>query len=654
VAKSAPRAKKAAKKPAAKSAPKAKAEGKAKAKAEGKVKANSKPLVIVESPKKAGTIGKMLGSAYKVESSVGHVRDLPKSKLGIDVEHGFEPEYVAIPGKEKVLSKLRKLSKGAPTVFLAPDPDREGEAIAWHLAEALRLPKAKTARVTFNEITAKAVREAFAQPGQIDMHKVDAQQARRVLDRLVGYQLSPLLWKKVAKGLSAGRVQSVAVRLLVERELAIEAFNVEEFWRLTATVRPQAGAPGAEQAFDCELASLDGEKVRPENEEQASAAMAALEGAQYAVAELKERKVSSRPLPPFTTSQLQQQSSIQLRFSTRKTMVLAQQLYEGIELGTEGSVGLITYMRTDSVHVAEEAISQCRELIPKKYGPEYLAPEPRRYRSRRGAQEAHEAIRPTDVTRDPDALAGSLSPDQLKLYRLIWSRFVASQMAAARVKITNVAVAAGPGLFKAKGRVVEFPGHFLVGGRMGGDDQMLPPLAEGQPLDLLGLKPSQHFTKPPARYTEATLVRALEREGIGRPSTYATIVSTIQDRGYVAQRQRAFHATDLGKLVTGKLVNHFPRVLDTKFTAHMEEDLDKIEEGKADSQGVLREFYDMFSTDLARAKKEMTEEKGMADPEGRTCSQCGQPMVIRWSRHGKYLACSGYPDCRHTLPLDEN
>jgi len=641
---------------------KAKTSTKSKTKAKKKSTTRKKPtttsdgrsLVIVESPKKAKTIGKILGKKYAVESSVGHVRDLPKRKLGIDIEKGFEPEYQAIPGKKKVLTKLRKLSKDAPTVYLAPDPDREGEAIAWHLAEALRLPKKKVARVTFNEITSSAVRSAFTDPGQIDMDKVDAQQARRVLDRLVGYQLSPLLWKKIAMGLSAGRVQSVALKLIVDREREIQAFNPEEFWRITATLKPQDKAPGANQEFTCELKKIDGKKVELKNEEDSQAAVKAINGSPFVVEKLEERQVKSRPLPPLTTSHMQQAASTRLGFSTKRTMVVAQQLYEGIELGSEGSIGLISYMRTDSVHVAEEAIAQCRELIPNKFGKEFLSPQPLRYKSRRGAQGAHEAIRPTNVSREPDDIAKYLTPDQLKLYRLIWNRFVASQMASAKVLITSVSVAAGPGIFAAKGRVVTFPGHFIVSNTLSGTSyQDLPPLQEGQTLDLAKLEPTQHFTKPPSRFTEATLVRILEREGIGRPSTYSAIVSTIQDRGYVRKEQRAFHATDLGMLVTDKLVVHFPDVVNTKFTSHMEENLDKIEEGQANSGSVLKEFYDLFSADLERAKKEMKSEKENTEPSGVPCPSCEKPMIYRWSKHGRYLACSAYPECSTTMALDD-
>ncbi|MFW6158961.1 MAG: type I DNA topoisomerase, partial [Planctomycetota bacterium] len=572
-------------------------------------------LVIVESPAKAKTINKYLGKGYRVEASMGHVRDLPKKKLGVDIEHGFEPTYQTIRGRGKTLKKLRSAAKSADSVYLAPDPDREGEAIAWHVVQALKLPDAKAYRVTFNEITKRAVRAAFEHPGKIDMARVNAQQARRVLDRIVGYQLSPLLWKKVAKGLSAGRVQSVAVRLIVEREKEIRAFEPEEYWEIRATLAPAGEGEG--QSFEAELLKWQGEKFRPDNEDDAQTVARALRAATFTVDQVKKKKQKKSPGPPFNTSLLQQAASSRLRFSASRTMRVAQQLYEGIEVGGEGSVGLITYMRTDSFRMAGGAVDECRRLIPDKYGADYLPKKPRFYKSRKGAQEAHEAIRPTSVSRTPEDLKPFLSRDQHRLYKLIWDRFVASQMADARYEATTVAIRAGEGRLRARGRICIFPGHTRVWPRKQKDQQDLPDLAESQRLDLIKLEPSQHFTEPPRRYTEASLVRTLEREGIGRPSTYAPIISTIQKRGYVKQIKRAFHATELGIVVTDLLVDSFPDIMDVQFTSEMEEKLDKIEEEDRDWQAVLGEFYRLFKADLEKAETEMQRVKGKKT--GETC-----------------------------------
>lgn len=644
-----------------------------------------KKLVIVESPAKAKTINKYLGSDYIVEASMGHIRDLPNSRLGIQIDKKFEPEYEVIPGRKKTVSQLLKAAKTADSVYLAPDPDREGEAIAWHLSLALKLPEEKTFRVTFNEITRKAVQDAFTHPSKIDLAKVNAQQARRVVDRIVGYKISPLLWKKVARGLSAGRVQSVAVRLIVDREREIAAFKPEEYWSITARLSPGRDAQSAEpQSFSAELKKLDGRDVtlgkegHIRNENQALLLVEELRKAVYAVRDIRQKRQKSHPYPPFTTSTLQQQASIRLGFTAQRTMRIAQQLYEGVDIGgEEGTVGLITYMRTDSVRISDEAVTSVRSLIGTSYGPDYLPGQPNFYKSKAGAQQAHEAIRPTDVNRKPEEVGVHLSSDQLRLYRLIWERFVASQMADAEFDVTEVDIEAGRGWFLARGRVMVFEGHLRVtnpavkqeaakkekaaadeegkedSGSEPGEDQTIPVLAVNQVLELLGLDPSQHFTKPPPRYSEASLVKALEREGIGRPSTYAPIITTIQDRGYVTKVGRQFHATDLGILVTDKLVKHFPDILDVKFTSAMEENLDKIEDG-VDWVQVTDEFYQVFKRDLDAAIKDMTSvqaELSQSTEVDVKCEKCGAKMVVRISRRGKFLGCSAFPKCRNTRPF---
>jgi len=597
-------------------------------------------VVIVESPTKAKTINKFLGSEYKVCSSKGHVRDLPEGKLAVDVENGFEPQYQIIPRQKEVVKTLKKETEKAEQVYLAPDEDREGEAIAWHLCHALELPEDKVKRVVFHEITPKAIERAFQNPGTIDMNKVNAQQARRILDRLVGYQLSPLLWEKVARGLSAGRVQSVAVRLLVEREKEVQSFQPKEYWEITARLRPKG--PG-ENEFLARLWKEDEKEVALHGEADASRLVALLEKSRFVVSAVNKQRRRNTSPPPFTTSQLQQQGSIQLRFSAKKTMLLAQQLYEGVEL-PEGPVGLITYMRTDSYHIAQEALEAVRNFIPQKFGKEYLPPEPNHFPSRKGAQEAHEAIRPTYVERTPEEVKPYLTGDQYKLYELIWRRFVACQMMPALYDLTEVQITAGNCLFRAKGRVLVFPGHTLLTGSM--EEEALPELKEGGELELLKLEPSQHFTEPPPRYTEATLIKTLEKKGIGRPSTYVPIISTIQDRGYVKKEKSTLIPTELGILVTDKLVQHFPRIMDVEFTSSMEEELDKIEEAKADWVGVLQGFYDPFRGELEKAAKEMRREEGNLP-----CKLCGSPTVVRWSKTEKFLGCSTYPKCKFTMPL---
>jgi DNA topoisomerase-1 len=606
-----------------------------------------KNLVIVESPAKVKTISKILGRGYGVKACMGHVRDLPGSRFGIDIKDNFAPTYQTIKGKEKLVKELKKAAKEADSVFIATDPDREGEAIAWHLVEALNIPQEKARRVEFNEITKSAVMGAFERPRLIMGDLVNAQQARRFLDRIVGYKLSPLLWKKVARGLSAGRVQSVAVKIIVDREKEVLAFKTEEYWEVIARVT--AGEDSA--AFDTKLSKLDGKDAHIGNETDTKALVAELGAAAFAVAKFQRKEKLEPPQPPFTTSLMQQQAGTRLRFSAKKTMQIAQQLYEGVQLGEEGHVGLITYMRTDSFKVAEEAIAECRRFIPETLGKEYLSESPRRYHSRKGAQEAHEAIRPTSAFRAPDKIRDYLTGDQFKLYRIIYERFVATQMAPARYGVTEVEVAAGRAMFRASSKHMTFDGCRKMTGIPESDEQVIPELSQGQSMRLLGLKPSQHFTEPPPRYTEATLVKALEKFGIGRPSTYAPIISTIQDRGYVRQENRALSPTELGMLVTDKLVAHFGDIMDTGFTAKMEKQLDQIEDGKVDWHSTLRDFYGVFSADLTKATDEMTSARSETAPSEEVCEKCGKPMIVRWSKNGRFLSCSGYPECKTVKSL---
>ncbi|MGR3295700.1 MAG: type I DNA topoisomerase [Candidatus Bathyanammoxibius sp.] len=605
----------------------------------------TKRMVIVESPTKAKTINKFLGAGYVVRSSMGHVRDLPPNKLAVDVDKDFEPEYKIMPKRKEMIKSLKAEVKATDEVYLAPDHDREGEAIAWHLCKALDIPEGKAHRVIFNEITKEAIKKAFEHPVEIDMDKVNAQQARRILDRLVGYKISPLLWKKVAKRLSAGRVQSVAVRVLVEREKEILAFKPEEYWDIIARVKP---AGSRDKGFEAKLWKLDDDDVKIVNETEAQGHLKLLNEAKYVVGAIKKQRRQSKPQPPFATSQLQQQASIQLNYSTKRTMLIAQQLYEGVEI-KDGPTGLITYMRTDSFSVSKEAITACREFIPGTFGEKYLPSKPNVYASRKGAQQAHEAVRPAIVELTPDSIKQYLTRDQYKLYQLIWNRFVASQMSPAEYDTMDVTVEAGPYTFKGNGKTVVFPGHTALSGAI--KEESLPELNERDELKLIELSPNQHFTEPPPRYTEAALVKLLEKEGIGRPSTYAAIISTIQDRGYVQKEGRTLHPTELGILVTDKLVKHFPTVLSIEFTSHMEEELDKIEEAKLDWVGVLKEFYTPFVKDLELAVDEMESEKGRPEDADTACKQCGEPMVVRWSRSGKFLGCSAFPKCKFTMDL---
>lgn len=604
-----------------------------------------KRMVIVESPTKAKTINKFLGPGFTVRSSMGHVRDLPEKKLAVNIEKDFEPEYQIIPKRREVVKSLKTEAKEAEEVYLAPDQDREGEAIAWHLCKALDIPEEKARRVVFNEITETAIKNAFRHPVGIDMNKVNAQQARRILDRLVGYKISPLLWKKITKRLSAGRVQSVAVRLLAEREREIQAFKPEEYWDIVARLRP-VGTRG--KGFEAKLWRQDDSEIQIKNESEAQKLVEVLKGSKYIVGLITRQRKLNKSLPPFTTSQLQQQASIQLNFTTKKTMLIAQQLYEGVEL-KEGPVGLITYMRTDSYNVSEEALAACRKLIPAMFGADFLPPKPNRYVSRKDAQQAHEAIRPTSVEIIPEDVKQYLTRDQYRLYELIWRRFVASQMSPAEYETTEVIINAGPYRFKARGKTVVFQGHNILTRSI--KEEPLPELKEGEELKLVELVPGQHFTEPPPRYTEASLVKALERKGIGRPSTYAVIISTIQERGYVRKENRTLYPTELGMLVTDKLVRHFPRIMDVEFTSHMEEELDKVEEDRMEWVSVLREFYAPFREELETAQEEMESEKGRPDDTDVLCEQCGSPMVVRWSRAGRFLGCSAFPKCKFTMDI---
>ena len=604
----------------------------------------AKSLIIVESPAKTRTIGRFVGKEYKLEASMGHVRDLPKSSLGVDVEHDFAPEYEALPDRLAALKKLRAAVAKADDVYLATDPDREGEAIAWHLSEALKIKDPK--RIEFNEITKGAVTQALKHPRKIDSDRVDAQQARRILDRLVGYSLSPLLGRKMGKfGLSAGRVQSVAVRLICDREREIQAFVPEEYWDVTAQVTP--GAP--EHAFQVKLVEKAGKKVKLETHDEARVAAAEIWESALQVEGVKESTQARRPPAPFTTSTLQQDAASRLGFGARQTMRVAQQLYEGVDLAEEGPVGLITYMRTDSTRVAAEAQAGARELIESQFGRGYLPAQPPQYASRRGAQEAHEAIRPTYPDRTPEQVASFLDDRQRRLYELIWSRFIASQMTELRLRINAVDVAAGPYLLRGRGVKVLFPG-FTVVYPTRDSEVAIPDVKPGMWLDALSLSSLQKFTEPRARYSEASLVRALEANGIGRPSTYAPIIGTIQERGYVYLEDKHFHPTDLGFAVTDQLVSHFPKILDIEFTAGMETQLDEIEEGKVNWVETLRRFYGPFSESVAKAEQQMEKVSVRPQETDEVCEECGKPMLLRVGRRGPFLACSGYPECKHTRP----
>jgi DNA topoisomerase-1 len=633
----------------------------------------AKSLVIVESPTKAKTIGKYLGDQFVVKASLGHIKDLPSKDLGVDVDHDFEPTYEVIEGKKDLISELKQAAKGVDNVYLAADPDREGEAICYHLQEELqgatkpgtgkkkKNPEgAKVFRVMFNEITKSAIQKAFENPLQVNVHLVEAQQARRVLDRLVGYKISPLLWDKVRRGASAGRVQSVALRLIVEREREIQAFQRKEYW--TVDVSLAAANPPILQAH---FTKRNDESIEIPNSDAADALLAQIEGAPYKVHSVGTREKRRNPVAPFITSTLQQESARKLRFSVKRTMILAQRLYEGVELGTEGAVGLITYMRTDSTRVSNDAVEEVRGLISKRFGKAFVPDKPNVYKGKKDAQDAHEAIRPASVLRTPEDIAPYLGEDELKLYRLIWMRFVASQMVPALFDQTTIDVAA-PGkdgatyFFRATGSVPKFKGFLEVyeeGKDQSDDDDeelksTLPAVTQGEPLRLESIIPEQHFTEPPPRFNEATLVKELEADGVGRPSTYAATLSTIQERGYVVKNTGRFYPTDLGTVVTDLLLESFENLFNITYTAQMEEQLDNIEEGKIDWRVAMADFYGPFKKDLDEAERTMTNIKRMEKPTEFLCDKCGKPMVIKWGKHGWFMACSGYPECKNTREVE--
>jgi len=615
-----------------------------------------KSLVIVESPAKARTINKFLGSDYIVKPTGGHVIDLPEGDFGIDVDDGFKPKYTVIKGKSKVLQDLKKTAKQVDSVLLATDPDREGEAIAWHVAQKVVGKDQPSFRVLFNQITKDAVRNAVRDKGELDINKVNAQQARRILDRLVGYKVSPVLWKTIYKGLSAGRVQSVALRLIVERDKDIEAFVPEEYWKIHALL-----ATGKDEVFEAALVKKDGEAVSIGSAKEAEAVVTELSGSSFSVGDVTKKKTKRNPTPPFITSTLQQAAARKLGFSVSRTMRVAQSLYEGIEL-KEGSTGLITYMRTDSTRIAPEAIEDVRNYITESWGAENLPAKPNLYRAKKGAQDAHEAIRPASLSLPPDSVKQYLTRDQLRLYGLIWNKFVASQMKPAEYTNITVDIVAGPYGLRATASHLDYKGYLAVYEESkpeNGDEvtppDILPPLKKEDPLELKETTPSQHFTKPPARFTEASLVKELESLGIGRPSTYAQIINTILTRKYVEREKGRLTATELGTNVNTILVKSFPNVFSVDFTANMEEELDKVESGAFEWASVVGDFYTPFSDSLEKIMDRRQELKeSMIEETGESCEKCGKPMVIRWGRNGKFLACSGFPDCRNTRPLESS
>jgi len=645
----------------------------------------AKSLIIVESPTKAKTITKYLGRGYTVMASVGHIKDLPTSKLGVDLDHDFKPHYVTIKGKAKVLAEIKKKAEEADKVFLAPDPDREGEAIAWHLAEELRGRSKKTRdgkvfRVLFNEITERAIKQALQAPGQIDMKLVNAQQARRVLDRIVGYQGSQLLWNKVRRGLSMGRVQSVAVRLICEREQEREAFRPEEYWSITALLAGENPPP-----FEAKLHSINGEEAAIATADEARKIVAAIQGKTFEVTSVERKEKKRNPVAPFITSRLQQEAARKLHFTPKKTMTLAQQLYEGIEIGAEGPTGLITYMRTDSPRISQEAIADARQMIQERFGADYLPSTPNVYKTQRAAQEAHEAIRPTSAARDPECVRQYLDQDQYNLYKLIWNRFIASQMVPAVLDVTRVESkplgTKDTYLFRSSGTVVKFPGHTIVYMEGvdkellaqkakqedevdDGSERQLPALTEGERLRLVeqaeqtvpGVTSKQHFTQPPPRYNEALLIKELEEKGIGRPSTYATIISTIQERKYVEKVEGRFLPTETGRTVNDFLMKGFPDIMNVDFTSHLEEELDEIEEGNKPWVDAVRDFYDPFTADLEKARNIPGPKDTVEPPTDIPCEKCGRMMEIKWGRNGKFLACPGYkddPPCKNTQNFEK-
>jgi DNA topoisomerase-1 len=626
----------------------------------------SKSLIIVESPAKARTLKKYLGKDYEVRASVGHIRDLPVSKLGVDIKKEFAPQYVTIKGKGKVISDLKKAATKADAIYLAPDPDREGEAIAWHIAHVLKSQKKPVHRALFHELTQKAIRAAIENATDLNQNKFQAQQARRILDRLVGYQISPLLWEKVRRGLSAGRVQSVAVRMICDRESAIEAFQPVEYWTISESLEGKKPPK-----FIAKLDKISGRKAKVDNQNQAEEIVAFLKSGEHTVTAVDKKERKRYPSPPFITSTLQQDANRKLRFPAKRTMSLAQRLYEGIELGKRGPVGLITYMRTDSTRVNNEALTEVRDFIKQSYGSELLPSKPVFYKSSKASQDAHEAIRPTDVNLTPEKVAPYLDKGLLSLYTLIWKRFVASQMCPAIYDQTTVSIKADKYLLKTQGAILRFKGFMTLyvestsdengdtnGKSLNGDKNgtIIPDVSVGDTLKLLSIEPKQNFTQPSPRYSEATLVKALEENGVGRPSTYAAIISTILDKEYVMMQQRKFKPTDLGKLVNELLVAHFPSILDVEFTASMEESLDKVEEGKSNWVKLLESFYGPFEETLSAAKQEMKSVKKQGIPTGIPCNLCEGNLVIKWGRTGEFLACENYPECKFTqnFKKDEN
>jgi len=645
---------------------------------------SKKSLVIVESPAKAKTINRYLGTDFEVKASMGHVRDLPSKGLNVDIENNFEPTYEITPGRKRTVISLKAAAKKCDKLFLATDLDREGEAIAWHLAQILDVPEEKTYRVIFNAITQSTIKRAFAEPGKLNMDKVMAQQARRILDRIVGYQISPLLWKKVARGLSAGRVQSVAVKMIVEKEREIRQFEPVEYWLIPAvfttdlqssysrewldfvTPKTEDDNPPtlAEQdkwltkhnAFKAELYKVNDEKFEASKPEEAGRIFEALKEAVFNIADIERKESVSHPSAPFITSTMQQAAANRLGFTAKKTMAVAQQLYEGIDLGSMGSLGLITYMRTDSTHLSDEALKEVRNYISMHLGPDYLPDKPKIYASKKAAQQAHEAIRPTDVDLTPPDIKPFLTNEQLKLYDIIWRRFVACQTVPAKWNVTNLNITAQTSLgrcwYKTTGRVLVFDGFTKIW-LTASDEQQLPPMEVGQKLEVVDIRAEQHFTKPPPRFTEASLVKALEKEGVGRPSTYATIISTIQERGYVEKQDKRFFATDIGEVVTDKLNEYFPKIMDIAFTRYMEEQLDKIEEQHLDWLAVLKGFYGPFKQSLETAQTQMKHAKAEVTPSEYECPKCGQQLVYRFGKNGKFLSCSTYPECKFAWPCDK-
>ena len=609
-------------------------------------------LIIVESPAKANTIKKFLGGNTKVMASMGHIRDLPKSKMAVDIEHDFEPEYINIRGKGDLIKSLKKEAKAAKQVYLASDPDREGEAIAWHLAHILEIPEDSNCRVTFNEITKETVKENIKKPRTINMDLVDAQQARRVLDRIVGYKISPVLWKKVKRGLSAGRVQSVAVKLIVDREEEIENFIPEEYWNIYANLLE----PNSKKKFQATFYGKDGKKLEIHTKEEVDEILKNIEKGKYIVADVKKGEKKRTPAPPFTTSTMQQEASRKLSFTLKKTMSVAQGLYEGVHVGEKGTVGLITYMRTDSTRISDEARAVAKEVITQKYGASYY--ENRYYKTKQNAQDAHEAIRPTYIDLEPEKIKDYLTPDQYKLYRLIYNRFIASQMANAIYDTVTANIDVNNYNFRANGQTLKFKGFMTlyvetIEGEKEEEDNSIPELTIGQEVKKEKLEAKQSFTQPPARYTEASLVKALEEKGIGRPSTYSPTITTILERRYIQKGQKQLIPTDLGKIVNKLLVENFPDVINVEFTAKIEEEFDEVAEGKEPWKQVIREFYGPFKVTLDRVEKELEHVELVEEVSDVPCEKCGRMMVIKYGRYGKFLACPGYPECKNAKPIIE-